>query len=147
MITSARDRVIAQERIQNAAGSSASLKDWKTATIADVAESHAIAASKGGKATGAEQALAKSALQREVDTINAFLASHKNTRTGAFDEPFSLEEWAEKTPKQRRDNLAVVESVLNSEALSRQARIANAQRPMRREPLTANPFATTKERT
>ena len=146
MITSARDRLNASERIQDATDSTP-LKDWKTATVKDIAESHAIAASRDGNATGAEQALAKSALQREVDTINAFLASHKNTRTGAFDEPFSLEEWAEKTPKQRRDNLAVVESVLKNEEVSRQARIAYAQRPVRREPLTANPFATTKERT
>jgi hypothetical protein len=84
---------------------------WKEATVADVTASHAQEAARGGKSTGAERALQRRRLDEELAHVNAFLASHKNTRTGKFDDPVTLEEWCSMLPEKRRQFLEFIGGV------------------------------------
>jgi hypothetical protein len=82
---------------------------WKEATVATVVEAHAQEAAAGGKSTGAERALQRRRLDEELAQVNAFLASHKNTRTGTFDDPVTLEEWCSMLPEKRREFLVYIQ--------------------------------------
>jgi len=112
-MTSIRDKQSVKERIQDAhTASSAGPRDFKSGQAQQFFDAQSISKQAAGVSTasGAERALERSALAAEVTRVNQFLRTHKNNRTGQHDAPFTLESWVELTPKQRRANLAVVDS-------------------------------------